>query len=117
VTAELHSSVRLQFSADEKLSAAAGGVARYFADSAGMEADAVAKLQAATLAVCNAAIAEIPESSPELSVEVTRFADRIEVAITHQGARLEKIAAPPGVDRITQESQHGSTVIRLTKIL
>ena len=82
---EIHSSARLKFTADTRLAAAAGGVARYFADTAGMESDAVAKLQSETLEACNAAIAQLAGKSAQLSVEVTRFADRIEVEVAKQG--------------------------------
>ena len=82
---EIRSAVLLTFSPDARLVAAAGGVARYFADSAGMEADAVAKLQSETLQACNATIAQLPDKGAQLLVEVTRFADRIEVAIAKQG--------------------------------
>ncbi|HME11960.1 MAG TPA: hypothetical protein VKF79_03800 [Candidatus Acidoferrum sp.] len=117
MSAEIHGSATLQFSPDERLAAAAGGVVRYFADTAGMEADAVAKLQAATLAVCLAAFAHFAKTSPPLTVEITRFADRIEVVISPASMPPEKLAALPGVDRIEQESRNGAMATRLTKTL
>jgi hypothetical protein len=85
VATDIRNVVSLTFSPDARLVAAAGGVARYFADSAGMESDAVAKLQAETLAACHAAIAQSSEKNIQWSVEVTRFADRIEVEVAKQG--------------------------------
>jgi hypothetical protein len=76
----------LKFNADARLAAAAGGVARYFADGAGMEPDAIANLQADTLAACQAAFAHLTRPTDQLSVEITRFADRIEVAVAYPGA-------------------------------
>ncbi|MGA2813455.1 MAG: hypothetical protein ABSG16_18795 [Candidatus Acidiferrum sp.] len=114
---EVQGGVTLRFSADERLAAAAGGVARYYADAAGMEGEAVAKLQRATVAVCLASFAPIPKTSDGLSVEITRFADRIEVAVTRLGGPAEGIEALPGIDRIDRESRSGSSIIRLTKSL
>jgi hypothetical protein len=108
---EVQSGVVLRFSLDERLAAAAGGVTRYLADTAGMEADAVAKLQAATLAVCAAASAPLANSGQDLSVEVNRYADRIEVTITYPGATPAKIGALAGVDRIDVEPINGGTVL------
>lgn len=114
---DFHQGATLRFTADKRLAAAAGGVTRYFADAAGMEADAVARLQAATLAVCAAAIAHLVSAGAQLSVEVTRFADRIEIAVSYPGAHLEKVAALPGVDRIDRETREGAAVTRLTKFI
>jgi cell division septum initiation protein DivIVA len=85
VRTEIHSAAKLKFTADTRLAAAAGGVARYLADTAGMESDAAAKLQSETLQACRAAIAQLADSSAQLSVEVTRFADRIEIEVAQQG--------------------------------
>jgi hypothetical protein len=117
VSTELHSAVTLQFTADRRLAAAAGGVVRYFADAAGMDAESVAKLQAAALTICLSAIAHSSNAESILSVEVSRFADRIEVAVARPGTAVKSAVAPPGVDRITQELQNGTPVVRLTKFL
>jgi hypothetical protein len=107
----------LQFSADPRLAAAAGGVARYFADAAGMKSDAVAKLQAATLAACELASARDPHTETLVSVEVTRFTDRIEVAIVHPASAPEPVTALSGVDRVDNETRDGNAVTRLTKFI
>jgi hypothetical protein len=117
VNTEVQSGVLLRFTADKRLAAAAGGVARCLADAAGMEASAAAKLQAATLAVCIAACAQVATTSQELSVEVMRFADRIEITVTHAGPPLVGIAVLPGVDRIDHESVAAGSVTRLAKAL
>jgi anti-sigma regulatory factor (Ser/Thr protein kinase) len=107
----------LQFSADPRLAAAAGGVARYFADAAGMESDAVAKLQAATLAACELAYAHDPHTETLVSVEVTRFTDRIEVTVAHPGNAPDHLPALSGVDRIDNVTRGGNAVTRLTKFI
>lgn len=107
----------LRFTADKRLAAAAGGAARNLGDAAGMEASAAAKLQAATLAVCVAACAQVPTTSQELSVEVTRFVDRIGITVIHAGPPLRDLTVLPGVDRIDHESVAGGSVTRLTKAL
>jgi hypothetical protein len=99
------------------LAGAAGGAARYFADAAGMEAGAVVRLQDATLAVCSAVVTQISKTNQAISVEVTRFADRIEISIGYPGSAVEHLAELPGVDRMTQESLPAGSLIRLTKSL
>jgi len=51
VTTELKI-LHLQIDADARLAAAAGGVARYLADAAGIENHAVAQLQSAIVTAC-----------------------------------------------------------------
>jgi len=45
-------SFHVQVDADGRLAAAVGGVARYLADDAGLEGDAVAQLQSSVVAAC-----------------------------------------------------------------
>jgi len=129
-------SICLQIDADERLAAAVGGAARCFADAGGLETDAISKLQAVTLAACRDAFEHLPADSPQLEVTLTRFADRIEVAFTHQGdaapaVGLDTIAgfatsagatedgqgALNGVDRVQYETKGTTVTTRLTKYL
>jgi hypothetical protein len=107
VETEFLSGATLRFNADPRLAAAAGGVARYFADAAGMDADAIAKLQADTLEACKAAFTQMSSNEAQLSVEVTRFADRIEVAFAPQGEASVRAGEP--ATRITKYLAQGST--------
>jgi hypothetical protein len=126
----------LQIDADSRLAAAAGGVARYLADGAGMENPAIARLQFTVVAACEQAFQNLDAGHPHLEVSLTRFADRIEVALAHRGESapavgLDTIAgfaaqlggnsagtsAWSGVDRVQYETQGGSAVTRLTKYL
>jgi len=128
--------IRLQIDADARLAAAAGGVARYLADCAGLENLAVANLQSTVVAACEQAFENLDAQHPSLQVSLTLFADRIEVALAHGGESapavgLDTIAgfaaqlgAGPsgaggwsGVDRVQYETQDGSAVTRLTKYL
>jgi hypothetical protein len=117
VPTEAVAGATLHFSADPRLAAAAGGVARYFADAAGMESDAVARLQAATLAACSLAMAHDAHTEALVSVEVTRFTDRIEVAVAHPASAPAPLAALSGVDRVDHETRAGNAVTRLTKFI
>ena len=131
--------IRLQIDADARLAAAAGGVARYLADCAGLENLAVANLQSTVVAACEQAFENLDAQHPSLQVSLTLFADRIEVALAHAGESapavgLDTIAgfaaqlggnssgasgagAWSGVDRVQYETQGGSAVTRLTKYL
>lgn len=121
--------------ADARLAAAAGGVARYIADAAGIENDDLTQFQRATVSACKEAFEYLSPAHPHLAVTVSRFTDRIEVAVAHEGETapaigLDTIAgfasqsgdssAPRilrGVDRVQYETQGASAVTRLTKYL
>jgi hypothetical protein len=115
-------SIRLQIDADPRLAAAVGGAARYLADAAGMENDAVAQLQAAVIAACREVFASLKEDHPSLDVTLTRLSDRIEVSLSHEGTSSQATAldgkeAPTGIDRIQHETQGNLVVTRLTKYI
>jgi hypothetical protein len=135
VTAE-SKSIRLQIDGDARLAAAAGGVARYLADNSGLENEATSQLQAAVVAACQEAFECLSEDHPHLNVTLARYADRIEVALSHEGDAapaigLDTIAgfaaqvggAPGtssvlcGVDRVQYETQGNVAVTRLTKYI
>ena len=98
---------------------------RFFAETAGLEGDAPQQLQAAVVAACEEAFERLPSGRP-LTVLFTRHADRIEVAISHEGASAPAVgldsivagaSAMNGVDRIQYETQDGRAVTRLTKYI
>jgi hypothetical protein len=127
VSAELRS-IRMQIDDDVRLAAAAGGAARYFADAAGLAGEAVAHLQAAVLAACQAAFHELGNGHANLDVTLTWLADRIEVSMSHKeatptsadrnaretGASAEALE---GVDEVQHETHDGVVVTRLTKFI
>jgi hypothetical protein len=118
-------SIRLRVDADPRLAAAVGGAARYLADAAGMENDAIAQLQAAVIGASMEAFERLSKDHPSLTVALTRLSDRIEVALSHEGtaAAGQGMAASgggsvlSGVDRVQHETQGNTTVTRLTKYI
>lgn len=129
-------SFNLQLDADDRLAAAVGGAARYLADSAGMENDAVSQLRSSVVAACRGAFEDLPADAPRLHVTLTRYADRIEVALCRRGGALPAVGldaiagfAEPcaggsaalgifdGVDRVQYETHDGEAITRLTKYI
>jgi len=129
-------SFRVQIDADARLAAAVGGAARFLADTAGMENNAVAQLQSSVVAACVEIFHSLTGEHPHLQVKLTGFADRIEVALSHHGnaspaVGLDSIAgfaARPrgaearenpfvGIDRVQYETRGGESVTRLTKYI
>ncbi len=127
---------RLLLDADSRLAAAAGGVVRYLADAAGLENDAVARLQSAVIAACSEAFEHLSAAHPQLEVTFTRFSDRMEVALSHLGEDspaigFDAIAGSAsqigrsgsirivfaGFDRVQYEMHDGEAVTRLTKYI
>jgi hypothetical protein len=127
----------MRMDADPRLAAAAGGAMRFLADAAGLENSVIAQLQMTVVAVCTETFGHLSRKHPHVGIDFTRYVDRIEVSLTHEGADddpvigLDTIAgftprgragasdsgAFPGVDRVQYET-HGSEVItRLTKYL
>ena len=119
-------SVSLQIDADSRFAAGAGGVARYFGDSSGLESASTSQLQSAVVAACQEAFEHLTPEHPHLTVTFTRHADRIEVAISHEGESapavgLDTIASGAatldGIDRVQYETLGSRTVTLLTKYL
>jgi hypothetical protein len=125
---------RLLLDCDPRLAAAAGGVARYLADVAGLENGAIARLQSAVIAACSEAFEHLTADHPRLEITFKRFSDRMEVALTHQGEgspavgldtiagfaeRIGGTGSNPGVfdgfDRVQYETHDGEAITRLTK--
>jgi hypothetical protein len=103
---------RLLLDADARLAAAAGGVARYLADAAGFESDAVARLQSAVIAAClEVALSHLGEDSPAIGL------DTIAGFASHIGATGSMRAVFAGFDRVQYETHDGEGVTRLTKYI
>ena len=67
-------SIQLLFDADVRFAAAAGGVARYLADAAGLEGEVVSQLQSAAVAACQDSFEHLTEQFPKLAVTLTHSA-------------------------------------------
>lgn len=123
--------VLLNFHPDARLAAAAGGVARYFADAAGLEEEPCRELQIAVVAACKESFHNLKDEDAPLVVVLERFADRIEIALTHEGKAAPAVGLHAiagfsgsdtsgkqvfsGLDRMQFETEGGSTTTRLTK--
>lgn len=121
--------------ADARLAAAAGGVARFLADAAGLESDAGVRLQSAVIEACLEAFEHLAGKHPHLEIDFSCFSDRLEVSLSHEDAgpgvgmhTITGFAArnlehsgdsgtPAGVDRVQHETHGKETVTRLTKYL
>ena len=124
-------SIQLQIDADPRLAAAVGGAARYFAEAAGLASGEVRELEKSVVAACLEAFEHLTGKHPHLTVALTRYPDRIEVAMAHEGGRepavgLDRVAGFAnqlgsgglgGVDRVQYEAHEGLSVTRLTKYL
>jgi hypothetical protein len=128
--------LRVLLDADPRLAAAIGGAARYLADAAGLESDAVAQWQSSVLAACCQAFEHLTEAHPHLIVTLTRFPDRLEVAFSHEGEALPAVGLDTiaglatqmggaksgpdvfaGVDRVQYETRSAECVTILTKYI
>ena len=127
--------LQMWIDADARLAAAAGGVARFLADAAGLDSEAVARLQAAVIEACMEAFGHLAAEHPHLEVTFARFPDRLEVSLAHEeaaapaigvrtitGLAVKKAArrssgALAGVDRVQHETHGKEMVTRLTKYL
>lgn len=129
-------SIRLQIDADVRLAAAVGGAARYLADAAGLENEAVCQLQSTIVTTCREAFDHLTGDHPRLHITLTRLPDRIEVALSHEGEMSPAVGLDTlagfvaqvggasggshvlaGVDRVQYETKTGVAVTRLTKYL
>ena len=131
MTAEAKS-VELQIDPDPRLAAAAGGAARYSAEAAGLTSEEAAELQKSIVAACQETFEYLTGEHPHLTVTLTRYRDRMEIAIAYKGdaapaVGLDRIAGFAsqvggsgglgGVDRVQYEARGGLAITRLTKYL
>jgi hypothetical protein len=112
--------IAIRLDADARLVAAAGGIARYFADAAGLAGEAVSALQTATITLCNQQIEKLQKSNGGIEVAVTRSPDRIEVSVSTpatSGAapQEEQPKTIAGVDQVERDLRDDKEVTRLTK--
>jgi hypothetical protein len=128
--------IQLKMDADARLAAAAGGVARCFGDAAGLEDASLSQLQSTVIAACREEFRHLDAAHPHLEVTLTRFTDRIEVTLAHEGESSPPLGldavvgfapqmgqnsggprALEGVDRVQFETRGRFAIMRLTKFL
>jgi hypothetical protein len=111
--------IKVQLDADPRFAAAVGGVARYMADAAGMENDAIAQLQAAVVTASNDAFKLLTPAHPHLTATISKLPDRLEVELS---CECGSNATPGqeslgGVDKVQHETKGNVGIIRLTKFI
>ena len=104
---------------DERLAAAAGGAARYYADSAGLENDAILQFQAAVIAACKHCF-HCHSSATSCHITLRRLENRIEIELALEGKEPPPAGEKPswpGVDEVQCEAHENEAVLRLTKFV
>jgi hypothetical protein len=105
--------------ADERLAAAAGGAARYMADSAGMENTDILALQAAVVAACKYCFA-CHSVAKSCDIALQRLTDRIQIELSFPGKETAEGKQKPviaGVDEIQCEFLEDSSRMTMIKRL
>jgi hypothetical protein len=105
--------------ADVRLAAAAGGAARYFADSAGLANEAILGLQAAVVSACQHCF-QCHSSARSCEISVLRLEDRLEIDLSFPGKENPADKEKPsltGVDDVQCEFLENSSRLRLIKFL
>ncbi len=114
--------IQLDFDGDLRFAAAAGGIARYLADEAGLNSTALNELHAAVVEACREMLEGF--STVPLRISYTRFSDRIEIAVWQPGrpshGAQDSDTEPlgrlfPGVERVEYNNSAGEGVMLLTK--
>ena len=109
--------ILLQMDADDRLAAAAGGAARYMADSAGMENSEILGLQEAVVTACKFCF-KCHSAATSCDIAMQRLTDRIEIELSFPGKQSpegKEKPAIPGVDEIVCEFLEDSSRMRLIK--
>lgn len=111
--------ILLQMDADVRLAAAAGGVARYFADNAGLANEAILNLQESVMLACKHCF-DCHSSATSCEVTLLRYEDRLEIDLSVPGKESpegNEKPALPGVDEVHCEFLGNSARMRLIKFL
>jgi hypothetical protein len=111
--------ILLQMDADVRLAAAAGGVARYFADNAGLANEAILNLQESIMLACKHCF-DCHSSATSCEVTLLRYEDRLEIDLSVPGKESpegNEKPALPGVDEVHCEFLGNSARMRLIKFL
>ena len=111
--------ILIQMDADVRLAAAAGGVARYFADSAGLANEAILNLQESVMLACKHCF-HCHSSASSCEITLLRYEDRLEIDVAVPGTETpegKQELMLPGVDEVHCEFLENSARMRLIKFL
>jgi hypothetical protein len=111
--------ILLQMDADVRLAAAAGGVARYFADNAGLANEAILNLQESVMLACKHCF-HCHSSPTSCEITLLRYEDRLEIDLAVPGKETpegQQELMLPGVDEVHCEFLGNSARMRLIKFL
>jgi hypothetical protein len=111
--------ILLQMDADVRLAAAAGGVARYFADNAGLANEAILNLQESVMLACKHCF-HCHSSATSCEITLLRYEDRLEIDLAVPGKETpeeQQELMLPGVDEVHREFLGDSARMRLIKFL
>jgi hypothetical protein len=111
--------ILLQMDADVRLAAAAGGVARYFADNAGLANEAILNLQESVMLACKHCF-HCHSSANSCEITLLRYEDRLEIDLAVLGKETsegQQELMLPGVDEVHCEFLGNSARMRLIKFL
>ena len=105
--------------ADVRLAAAAGGVARYFADNAGLANEAILDLQQSVMLACKHCF-HCHSSAASCEITLLRYEDRLEIDLAVPGTERpeeKQELTLPGIDEVHCEFLENSARMRLIKFL
>lgn len=115
--ASLPQQISLQIDPDERLVAAVGGAARYFADAAGLGNETILQFQSSVVSACKHCF-HCHSSGVPCGITLRRSLDRLEVEVSLPGTK------PPGrqnswdgIDEVHCEAREHSAILRLTKFV
>jgi hypothetical protein len=111
--------ILLQMDADVRLAAAAGGVARYFADNAGLPNEAILDLQQSVMLACKHCF-HCHSSASSCAITLLRYEDRLEIDLDVPGTERpdeKQELKLPGVDEVHCDFLEKSARMRLVKFL
>lgn len=116
--AALPHQISLRIDPDDRLVAAVGGAARYFADAAGLANETILQFQASVVSACKRCF-RCHTSDEQCGVTLRRSLDRLEVEVSVPGAQAPPNEKPSweGIDEVHCEARDRDAVLRLTKFV
>jgi len=110
--------ISLLLDPDERLVAAVGGAARYFADAAGLGNETILQFQASVVSACKHCF-QCHSSEIPCGITLRRSLDRLEVEVALSGSqpRLGETPSWEGIDGVACEARDHSAILRLTKFV